>query len=191
MRREISLLSLVQSYFQLHLCRVRGASVHTIRAYRDSLRLFFAYASQALRCPLEDLRLDQIRVNLVLSFLTQLEVERRNTPTTRNCRLAAIRGLVAHLLRNDPTRAEQYRQILALPAKRALSRPPTYLEPGEVRAVLAQPDSETEAGCRDLALLLFLYNTGARISEALSVKIEDLHLGRPRQVRLHGKGSRP
>lgn len=189
-RAQPSLLPLVQNYFQQHLRRVRGASDHTIRTYRDALRLFFTYASEHLHRPLADLRLDDLRVDVVLRFLNQLETERGNGAATRNCRLAAIRGLVAHLLRHDPTRADQYRQILAVPAKRARSRPPIYLEPDEVRAVLAQPDPETPAGARDLALLLFLYNTGARISEALSVRTDDLHFDRPRQVRLHGKGNK-
>jgi len=189
-RAETSLLPLVQSYFQQHLRRVRGASDHTIRAYRDGLRLFFIYASHELRCPLADLRLEQLRVDLVLGFLNQLEATRRNGPATRNCRLAAIRGFVSHLLRQDLSRADQYRQILAIPAKRAQTRPPVYLEPDDVRAVLAQPDLRTATGARDLALLLFLYNTGARISEALSVCADDLHLARPRQVRLHGKANK-
>jgi site-specific recombinase XerD len=97
---------------------------------------------------------------------------------------------VAHLLRQDLTRAEQYRRILAIPAKRAQIRPPTYLEPEEVRALVAQPDPSTYGGARDLALLLFLYNTGARVGEALALRREDLHLGRPRQVLLHGKGGK-
>ncbi len=59
-----------------------------------------------------------------------------------------------------------------------------------MRALIAQPQPNTAGGVRDLALLLFLYNTGARVSEALSVRVEDLHLSRPLQVHLHGKGGK-
>ncbi len=94
-RAETSLLAMLQSYFQQHLRRIRGASDHTIRAYRDGLRLFLSYASEKSRCPLPDLGLQHIRVDLVLSFLNQLEGTRGNAAATRNCRLTAIRSFVA------------------------------------------------------------------------------------------------
>jgi len=189
-RSTPSLLILVQSFFQDHLRSVRGASDHTIRAYRDALRLFFLFIAQHVHRPVAELGLDDVRANTVLAFLDHLETVRSNGTATRNGRLAAIHSLVAHLLRHDLTRAEQYRQILAIPTKRARIRPPTYLEPTEARALIAQPEPTTASGARDLALLLFLYNTGARVSEALAVRGEDLHLARPRQVRLHGKGDK-
>jgi site-specific recombinase XerD len=178
--------------FQAHLRAVRGASEHTIRAYRDSLRLFFVFAAQRAGRDhsLGELGMEDLRVEVVLAFLDNLEGARRNTAATRNCRLAAIRGLVEHVLRHDPTRAEQYRQILAIPSKRARNRPPSYLEPEDARVLLRQPDGTTLNGIRDRALLLVLYNTGARISEALAIRPDDIQFQRPRQVRLHGKGNK-
>ena len=184
------LLALVQSYFQNHLRSVRGASDHTVRAYRDALRLFFEFMTGHLARSAAELHLDDIRQEAVLAFLNHLEQTRGNAAATRNCRLAAIHSFVAHLLRNDVTRAEQYRRILAIPAKRSHVRPPRYLEPQEVRTLIAQPQPSSAAWVRDRALLLFLYNTGARVSEALSVRAEDLHLSRPLQVLLHGKGGK-
>jgi integrase/recombinase XerD len=185
-----SLLALVQSYFRDHLRAVRGASEHTVRAYRDALRLFFLFTAETLRRPVAELRLDDVHAQGVLAFLDHLESVRSNGATTRNCRLAALHSFVAHLLRHDLSRAEQYRQILAIPAKRARLQPPRYLEPAEARALIAQPDPTTASGARDRALLLFLYNTGARVSEALAVRLADLRLARPPQVRLHGKGNK-
>lgn len=190
MRRETPLLALVESYFQNHLRRVRGASEHTVRAYRDGLRLFFLFAAQTLSCSVANLGLDSLRVDLVLAFLEHLETTRGNGVTTRNCRRAAICGLVDHVLRHDLTRAEQYRRVLAIPAKLARTRPPTYLEPEEARLLIAQPDTARRTGVRDRALLLVLYNTGARVSEALGIQMVDLQLARPRAVRLHGKGGK-
>jgi site-specific recombinase XerD len=180
----------VESFFREHLQRVRGASPHTLRAYRDALRLFFSFLADAERRGVADLRLDDLRAERVLAFLTHLESRRGNGPTTRNCRLAAIRAFFGHLLRHDPTRAEQYHRVLALPSKRTRPRPPTYLEPEEIGVLLGKPDASTPVGTRDHALLLLLYNTGARVSEALSVRISDLQLSPPRQVRLHGKGGK-
>jgi integrase/recombinase XerD len=137
-RRSKDLLALVQNYFHDYLRGVRGASEHTIRAYSDALRLFFAFLADHVRRPIARLELDDIRADAVLAFLQHVESSRRNATTTRNCRLAAIRSFVDHLLRHDVTRAEQYGRILEIPTKRAAQKPAPYLEPAEVRAVIAQ-----------------------------------------------------
>ena len=188
--RPDRLLALVESYFNDHLRRIRGASGHTVRAYGHAVRLFFLFLAAQLRRPVGALVLDDITVDKVLAFLDHVEVVRGNQPTTRNCRLAAIRGFVEYLLRHDISRAEQYRRILAIRAKRARQRPIEYLEPEHVQVLLDQPDRRSSRGSRDYALLLFLYNTGARISEALGVTPDDLRLAPPRHVRLRGKGSK-
>lgn len=189
-RAAPSLLPLLQSYFHDHLCSVRGVSQHTVRAYRDALRLYFLFLTNHVGHSPAQLDLQDIRHETVLAFLEHLERDRGNAAATRNCRLAAIHSFVEHLLRHDISRADQYRRILAIPMKRARLRPPVYFEPQEMRTLIAQPPTNTVSGLRDLALLLFLYNTGARVSEALSVKVDDLHLSRPLQVRLHGKGGK-
>jgi len=187
-RSKPDLLTLIQSFFLNYLQSTRGASNHTVRAYRDALRLFFLFLSAQKRKSIEDLDLDDIQAEAVLTFLIHIESKRSNSAVTRNCRLAAIRSFVQHLLRHDVTRASQYGRILAIRTKRATHRAVTYLEPEEARAVIATVDTGSPRGHRDHALLLLLYNTGARVSEALAVRSSDLRLDRPRQVRLLGKG---
>ncbi len=165
-----SLLALVQTFFADHLRRVRGASEHTVRAYRDALRLFFLFLADHLGRSIADLRLDDIRADAVLAFLHHIESKRGNGVITRNCRLAAIRSFAAHILRHDITLAEQYARILSIPAKRAQCRVVSYLEPEDVRAVIAAVDGTNPRCRRDRALLLLLYNTGARVSEALAIR---------------------
>lgn len=186
------LLALVESYFTQHLRRVRGASAHTVRAYGHALRLFFCFLARRRRRSISSLRLDDITIESVLAFLDDLESERGNTASTRNCRLAAVRGLVEHLLRHDVSRAQQYQRILSVRAKKARGRTVTYLEPEQVRAILAQPNRSTSIGLRDYALLVFLYNTGARVSEALGLTTADVQGAslRPRHVRVRGKGNK-
>ena len=185
-----TLLPLVESFFRDHLQRTRGASDHTVRAYRDALKLLFLFLADRSRCSVADLRLDDIRADAVLKFLQHLEVKRGNSSSSRNCRLAAIRSFAEHLLRHDVTRADQYGRILAIPAKRASCSLVSYLEPETVRAVIAAVRDDDRTCARDRALLLLLYNTGARISEALAIRPSALCLERPRQVRLFGKGGK-
>jgi site-specific recombinase XerD len=181
---------LTQSFFQQYLQQTRGASPHTIRAYRDTLRLFFEFLARQAHRGVDRLKLTDVTVQRILDFLVHLESQRANRPVTRNCRLAALRSWVKHLLRHDPGAAEEYARILALPAKRYSQAPPSYLEPEQFRWVLDTASPRTPGGLRAATLLLFLYNTGARVNEALQLRWRDLYTDGPRQVRLHGKGRR-
>lgn len=183
-----SLLTLTQSFFHNSLQRTRGASPHTVRAYRDTLKLFFLFLAKQKRRPVADLTLDDIQSDAVLAFLEHVESHRGVSAGTRNCRLAAIRSFVQHLLQQDLTRAGQYGRILAIRNKKSIQRAVLYLEPEEVQAIIGAVDRRSPYGARDHALLLFLYNTGARVSEVLALRACDLRLERPRQVRLLGKG---
>jgi integrase/recombinase XerD len=189
-RTEPQLMRLMESFFREHLQRVRGASPRTVASYRDALRLFVCFLADDAGRPASTLTLDDIVGERVLGFLDHLERERKNGVATRNQRLAAVRCFAEHLLRNDPARAGQYRRILDIPTKKARRPTVTYLEPEEVAVLLSQPDRRSSAGQAHYALLLFLYNTGARISEALAVCMTDMQFRHPSQVRLHGKGNK-
>jgi site-specific recombinase XerD len=88
----------------------------------------------------------------------------------------------------EPLVAAQCAEVLRIPVKRGVRRELSYLEANEVAAILSQPDRTTIEGQRDHALLALLYNTGARIQEALDLCPRALRLQTPAQVRLMGKG---
>jgi integrase/recombinase XerD len=189
-RSPCGLFAHVQSYFIEYLPKQRGASVHTIRAYRDALTLLFKFVAEQRGRGVASLQIGDIDADAVSRFLNHIEVDRSNSAATRNCRRAAIRGFFKHLLRNDLAHSQQYMRVLAIPAKKARQRPATYLEAEDARLIISMPDKRTCDGWRDYSLLLFLYNCGARVSEAAGLQWDDLHLAPPRQVRLRGKGKK-
>jgi integrase/recombinase XerD len=185
-----ALFALVQTFFTEYLRRQRGASEHTVRAYRDALKLLFEFVAQHRGHDIAALELNDLDAEIIGHFLDHLESARSNSAATRNCRRAAIRSFFRHLVRNDLAHAQQYSQVLAIPAKKSRHRPATYLEAHDVRAIIDHPDRRTADGWRDYTLLLFLYNCGARVSEAAGVRWTDLQLAPSRQVRLLGKGKK-
>lgn len=135
-----------------------------------------------------DLAFADLSGNEVLTFLDHVEHDRHASITTRNCRLAALRSFFCFVADREPLVAEQCAEVLRIPTKRAPHRTITYLDPEEVAAILAQPDRTTPSGQRDHALFALLYNTGARIEEALNLTPTAIRLDAPAQVRLMGKG---
>jgi site-specific recombinase XerD len=137
-----------------------------------------------------ELQLEDLQQPDVLSFLNHIEQERHSTTLTRNCRLAALRSFFSFVAEHEPLAAKQCAEVLHIPFKRATRRAMVYLDSAEVASILSQPERTTPEGQRDHALLSLLYNTGARIQEALNLRPQDLHLRSPAHVRLMGKGQK-
>jgi integrase/recombinase XerD len=167
----------------------RNYSPNTQHSYRDTFRLFLPFVARKRRCALDRLTLRQITPKVLRQFLGHLEHDRQCSPATLNQRLAALRAWSRFVGLNSPEQLEWSRQIRTIHFKKQALAPMHYLEKDEIKALLAAPDRSQDQGFRDYALLLFLYNTGARASEAAHLAIGDLDLLRP-SVTLHGKGRR-
>ena len=127
---------------------------------------------------------------MVLAFLDHLEQERHNSTSTRNARLAAIRSFFHHVAAPDPEAIGIAQRVLSIPTKRTTKRMLGYLDQKDLETILDAPDRTTPLGQRDHALLTFIARTGARVSEACDVNVEDLRLQWPPQVLLRGKGGK-
>jgi site-specific recombinase XerD len=177
----------LQRFLREHLSAQRNLSAATIAAYRDTFRLLVRYLWKSRAghtCPL---LLDALTPATVVGFLDHLEHQRGNGVRTRNARLAAIRSFVRYLLDwLSPDLPPDLPRILSVPFKRQAQRLIGFLSRQEVDALLAATD-DTWTGRRDHLLFLLLYNTGARISEILALRIGDVDLVSS-QVRLMGKG---
>jgi site-specific recombinase XerD len=188
MKAQADLSRLLHAFFYDWAIQQRNLSPHTIRSYRDTWRLFLRFAVEHHGRRVDSLSIEDLDKTLVLAFLDHGERERRGSIGTRNCRLAAIRAFFAFSAAREPATIALCAGVLHVPKKRAARPAPCYLDAGEVEAILAQPDQTTVEGQRDHALLSFLYNTGARIQEALDICPNAIRLSSPATVRLFGKG---
>lgn len=180
--------SLLQRFFAERLLQQKNASPRTIAAYRDTFRLLFGYAKRERGTPPAKLTLNDFDSALTLDFLTYLETERRNTVRSRNARLAAVRAFAHYVAMQCPPALQLMQQILAIPMKRFEKPLLGFLSRDEVQALLAAPDTTTWCGLRDRMMLTLLYNSGARVSEMIGIRVADVTLATTSSVRLHGKG---
>jgi site-specific recombinase XerD len=181
---------LLHTYFHDWLITQRGASRHTILAYRDTWRLFLRFVAARTQQPVARLALSHLTAAEVLAFLAYLEQDRQVTITTRNGRLAALRSFFTFVADREPLAIAQCAAVLRIPTKRGPRRDVCYLDVNEVTAILAQPDHARLEGQRDHALLALLYNTGARIQEALDLCPSAIRFDPPAHVRYIGKGQK-
>ncbi len=165
-----------------------NASPRTIASYRDTFRLLLQYAEGCLGKPPVTITLNDLDAHFVLGFLDHLEKGRGNSARTRNARLASICSFMQYAALRDPTALVVAQQIRAIPQKRFQRKVVGFLSRDEMNAVLEAPDRSTWSGRRDRVMFATFYNTGARVSEVIGMRVEDVSLGQSAHVRIHGKG---
>jgi site-specific recombinase XerD len=182
-----SFASIVQQFFTEYLVTQRAVSPRTVASYRDAVMLLLDFAERRIGKAPTAMRLSDIQPDLILAFLDHLEHERCNSVRSRNLRLTALRTFLKFAGRRDVSSLHIVEQALAVPMKR-FERPMLgFLSREEMLAVLGQP-GESWTSRRDHLLFAMLYNTGARVSEIIGVRVADVVLDGAPLVHLHGKG---
>ena len=182
-----SFAALVQQFFTEYLVAQRAVSPRTVACYRDALLLFLNFASRRLGTAPTTMRLADLQPDLILAFLDHLEQDRQNSVRSRNLRLTALRAFLKFAGRRDVASLHDVERALAVPMKRFERPMLDYLTRAEMLAVLGE-SGESWSSRRDHLLLTMLYNTGARVSEIIGVRVVDVVLDGAACVHLHGKG---
>ena len=186
-RAPPSFAALVQSFFTEHLTQQRAVSPRTVATYRDAFVLFLDFAVGGLHKQPTAFQLGDITPKLILAFLDHLEHKRGNAVRTRNARLAALRAFLKFAGHRDVDSLHVVEQALGVPMKR-FERPMLgFLSREEMLAIIGKPGASWTSQ-RDHLLLHMLYNTGARVSEIIGVRVADVVLDGAACVHLHGKG---
>ncbi len=178
----------LQAFFIEFLVKQKKVSAQTIAAYRDTFRLLLRFILETKGREPHELSLSDLDASAILAFLDHLETQRHNTIRSRNTRLAAIRTFFRFVVLREPQCAQWVAQIMAIPVKRQVRKLVGYLTREEMERLLDVPDQSSWLGRRNHAMLLTLYNTGARVSEMISLRQSEVSIGVHSFVHLHGKG---
>ena len=185
-----SLGQIIYSYIEDHLKTQKGLRPLSIKSYRDTLRLFLVFAARDAGRRIARLTLADLTFERVLNFLGYLEAERRNQVRTRNQRLAALHSFFEYTASRVPEMMAVAERVAAIPSKRTPLNETRFLDRDELSSLFAGLPATESSATRDRALLLFLYNTGARVQEVADLKVANLELDSPARVHLHGKGDK-
>ena len=177
-----------------HIVSERNLAINTRKSYRDTFSLLLPFVSAEVHKPVDRLAVSDLTAARILQFLNHLEESRGCSVQTRNQRLAAIRAFAGFVGNREPTLVEWCGNLRSIALKKAATTPVGWLTTTEIDAMLAVPDRATKQGRNEYGLLLFLYNSGARVSEATQLRMADMQIGRTdgghALVRLNGKAER-
>jgi site-specific recombinase XerD len=178
---------LVQEFFTDYMVQQRALSPRTVASYRDTFVLLLGFGEKSRNLPANDMTISDLNARFLADFLDHLETDRHNSVRSRNVRLAAIRSFLKFAARRDPAHLGVIESALSVPMKRFERKMVGYLTRDQMMAVI-DVATDTWIGQRDRLLLTLMFNTGARVSEIIGVRVVDIVLGPTNSIRLHGKG---
>lgn len=190
MNRSSGLGALVYAFFEEHLRGLKAVRSPTVKSYRDTLRLFLNFVAADAHRRITRLRLDDLTFERTHGFLRYLEEQRGNHVRTRNQRLAVLHTFFDFLATRHPETLAVAERVAAIPTKRVAPPETYFLDREEIAILFKRLPATGRHAQRDRALLLFLYNTGARVQEVVDLRCKHLQLGDPPRVHLHGKGDK-
>jgi integrase/recombinase XerD len=195
MNNREALGSWIRRFLMEYLVGERNLARNTQQSYRDAVRLLVVFVAAKTHKKVDELLIADIDADLLRAFLRHIEEKRKCSIASRNQRLAAIHALAGFIAERCPEYLDWRAQLRTVKSKRSAPIPVCYLEKPEIDALLDAPNPATLLGNRDRALLLFMYNSGARAAEAAKLCIDDLNLhsgadSTLSSVCLHGKGGK-
>jgi len=180
----------IRRFLLEHVVAERNLARNTQASYRDTLTLLLPFLSATTKTAVDRLAVEDLSSGLLRRFLEHLQRDRGCGDGTRNQRLAAIHSLAKFIALHSPAHLAWCADLRTIPFKKTTHPAMPYLDKPEVEALLKIHSTRTEQGARNHALLLFLYNTGARVDEAAHLTVADLTLGPSPAVHLVGKGNK-
>ena len=152
------------------------SSPHTAEAYKYAMDLYVRFLEASLRITPKQMGWDCFSRDRVEKWMAWLTHDRGNKPQTVNLRLSHIREFLKYMEGRSPsTYGHLYHAAAGIKRMKAQPAEVKGVSDTAVEAVMKAVDTSTDAGARDFVLLLFLNETGARLNEALSVRMQDIH----------------
>lgn len=179
----------IPNYFIEYLPNECGLSKNTITSYKYSMSIFLKYLQTEKQININKIEIQSIDRDLVLSFLKYLEVTKLNSVSTQTLRLKALCSFCKYLQLKEITYIENYSEIKNITLTKIHHEITEYLTKEEFKEILNSINTTNKKGLRDYVLISLLYDSGARVSEVINLKLSNIDLD-SKILRLLGKGNK-
>lgn len=175
-------------FFQSYLPGSRNVSGNTILSYRDTFKILLTFMRDCKSTDPDKVSFKDLDRTTIEEFLAYLEDDLHCSASTRNQRLAALKSFFRFVQVERPDLLAECQAILTIKNKKSPKPVIDYLTGEETELLFQQPDTTTQKGRRDLALLTLMYDSAARVQEICDLKVSCISLKAPAVIRLYGKG---
>lgn len=179
----------LSNFLQEYLNIERNFSNNTIISYKKAFQLLVEYLIKKKSFKLKDVTFTNVTREIIIDFLDYLEIEKKNSIRTRNQRLAAIKSFYQYCAIDEIDNIDNIKKILSIHSKKETKKIVDFLTEEEVKVIFDNIDVSLKKGKRNLTLLVLLYDTAARASEIINLKVNDIHL-EEKYIVLEGKGKK-
>lgn len=179
---------LVQEFLTSYIIGECNYSVNTKASYSTTFYLLLKFMSEEKNIRPNKIEIESITKEIVIQFLDWLETDRSVSIQTRNQRLACIKSFYKYVQTNEPDLFESCSQILSIKNKKVPNKMISYFTEDEIKMMINYLNK-----CKDLkklTMICVLYEAGARVSEFINIKLEDLNLSDNASITLYGKGNK-
>lgn len=176
-------------YLDYQLKKIRQVSVNTIESYRDCLNSYINYLENVENIKRKNITFDCFKSDTIKRYQAWMIESRKLSPKTCNLRVTAIRSFLEYAAQEYLWIMPIYADACNIVSVKTTNHTIEYFEPDELKELLAAPSMDKRSDRRNQMILVFMYDTAARVSEVRQVKISDLHLdSKTPYVTLLGKG---
>lgn len=179
----------ITEYFTIYLKKECGLCENTIQSYKYSFILFFRYFKDIKKIEPSKLKLSDLTHDNIISFLDYLISEKKNTISTQNSRLIALKSFNEYLNNKEIEYFANYSEIKKIKQKKTSYELTNYLTKEELKKLFDVFDYTNKKQMKDYTIITLLYDCGARVSELINLNIYNIDISKNIIV-LNGKGNK-
>ena len=179
---------LVQDFLTKYLIDECNYSDNTRKSYATVFRIFIKFIKEEKINGINEIEIELITKEVIIQFLDWLERNRKNSISTRNHRLMVLKSFFRYVLLNEPDLSNNCFKILNINFKKVPKKIISYFTEDEIKMIINYLNDIKDL--KHLTMICVLYETAARVSEFINIKISDLDLRDNANIVLYGKGSK-
>lgn len=176
---------LLQSFLIDYIIGECNCSLNTKSSYSTTFYLLIEFLFKKYKIKSNEITFDNLNKEIIIEFLDYLENDRKNSVSTRNQRLASLKSFFKYVQYNEPSLFDLCTQILSIKNKKVPNKMISYFSEEEIKIIISHLNKENNL--KYLTLLCVLYETGARVSELINIKICDINMSDTASITLYGK----
>jgi len=179
---------LVQKFLTSYIVDELNYSDNTKKSYTTTFRILLKFIEKEKNIKSNKIEIEFITKEVIIQFLDWLETYRNVSISTRNQRLACIKSFYKYVQSNEIDLFDTCSSILGIKNKKVPNKIITYFSEKEIKIMINYLNE-----CKDLkklTMICVLYETGARVSEFINIKLTDLNLSDYASITLYGKGNK-